>query len=338
MRRNLRPILLMFGGVLVLGLMTLLIINTGSPTPAPVPNPNGYDDFVRAATLVTGDVYGEHSEPGLVSLRALVATNSESLRLVRLGLSRQCALPADSVMTNVAGMMTDLARLKRLATLIVAEGRLAEMENRFSDAAQSYMDAIYFGNETSRGGFVINRLVGMSCEALGETPLSKLAPRLDDEAARRVIAQLEKLDQVGVTWEEVRRSERRFEYYQLRKGFNPLVWVTSRWQNWTSMRRAEMRNKGIAAHLRLLTTELALRCYRIEHGHVPTTLSQLVPKNLRLVPIDPFSEKPMIYRPLGTNWVLYSIGEDGLDNGGKPVARSSIGTVAKGDIFYDSPY
>ena len=51
-------------------------------------------------------------------------------------------------------------------------------------------------------------------------------------------------------------------------------------------------------------------------------------------------ERPLIYRPQGTNWLLYSVGEDRVDDGGRPVGRSSAAqnAVTKGDIFYDSPY
>ena len=72
------------------------------------------------------------------------------------------------------GCMNQLAGLKRLVQLLAAEGRLREMDNRLADAAQSYVDAIRFGNEMSRGGFVINRLVGIACEAIGYTPLADL--------------------------------------------------------------------------------------------------------------------------------------------------------------------
>jgi len=76
-------------------------------------------------------------------------------------------------MTNVSGLGPELARLKVLARLLTDEGQLAEMENRYADAAQSYLDTIRLGNEMSRGGFIINRLVGIACEAIGDTPLSK---------------------------------------------------------------------------------------------------------------------------------------------------------------------
>ena len=335
LRKN-RILLLALAAILVLALLTMLVVSRGRTAPrTPLPNPNGYDDFLKAAALLTGDV-GNASTLDPNDLRALVATNSESLRLLRLGLTRPCALPADSAMTNVAGMMSELADMKRLVQLLAAEGRLREMDHRLADAAQSYVDAIRFGNEVSRGGFIINRLVGIACEAIGEMALCNLAPRLNPAEARPVIAALEQIENVEVTWEEVRRNEKRFVQYQLSKGFNPITWAMTRWQGWRATKRAEMRNKRIAAHLRLLTAELAVRGCQSEQGRAPTGLAQLVPKYLQRVPADPFSGQPLVYRPQGTNWLLYSVGEDGVDDGGKPVGRSVSGTVTRGDIFYDS--
>ena len=77
-------------------------------------------------------------------------------------------------MANIPGVMGDLADLKRLAHLLTDEGRLREMENGSADAAHSYLDAIRFGNEMSRGGFIINRLVGVACEAIGGGPLGEV--------------------------------------------------------------------------------------------------------------------------------------------------------------------
>jgi hypothetical protein len=149
---------------------------------------------------------------------------------------------------------------------------------------------------------------------------------------------LEKIDSNQVKWGDVRRSENRFVRYQLGQSFNVVTWATTRWSAWRSRQRAEMRDKRIVAHLRLLTVELALRGYQSEQGRVPTGLEELVPKYLQWAPTDPFGGRPLIYRAQGGNWLLYSVGEDGVDDGGKPVGRSGPGTVAKGDIFFDSPY
>ena len=323
---------------MVLLMLTLLVVSTGRTRSfPPLPNPNGYDDFLKAAALLTGDV-GKDLTLDHDGLRSLVSTNSESLRLVRLGLTRDCSVPTESAMRNVAGMLTDMSDLKRLVQLLAAEGRLREMDNQLADAAQCYVDAIHFGSQMSRGGFIINRLVGIACEATGDIALSKLAPKLKCQETQPVIAELEKTENAEVTWAEVQRNEDRIVQYELSKGFNPITWVMIRWQGRPVRQRAEVKHKRVAAHLRLLIVELAVRCYQAEQGRAPASLEQLVPKYLRRVPSDPFNGRPLVYRPQGSNWVLYSVGENGVDDGGRRVGRSVSGTVTSGDIFFDSPY
>jgi hypothetical protein len=336
MPRKFRILLLALVVICVLAMLTVFVLSTG-PTPPrpPLPNPNGYDDFLKAAALLNGDI-GNAST--LNDLRDLVSSNAESLRLLRLGLTRQCALATDAAMTNVSATTSELASLKRLAQLLASEGRLREMDNHLADAAQSYIDAIHLGDEMSRGGFVINRLVGIACEAIGEARLRKLVSSLPPAEARRIVAELEKIDHAGVTWAEVWENEQRFIRYQNRKRFNPITWAVARWKNWRANQQAQMRHKRIAAHLRLLAGELALRACRSEQGRVPARLDDLLTNYLSTVPQDPFAGKPLIYRPQGTNWLLYSVGPDGVDDGGRPVGRSVSGTVQKGDLFYDSPY
>ena len=88
----------------------------------------------------------------------------------------------------------------------------------------------------------------------------------------------------------------------------------------------------------MITAELAVRCCRTNQLRLPANLAQLVPEYLKRVPIDPFSGKPIIYRLEESNWLLYSVGQDGVDDGGVPAGGSVPGTVTKGDLYYNSPY
>ena len=335
MFRNPRFLLIAFALAAVAVLVALLAFTLGrSPARPPLlPNPNGYDDFVKAGEAVLGNV-GDFPTLDHDSLAALVSTNAEPLRLLRLGLTRQCVMPMDTALTNAAGGMNQLARMKRLVQLLAAEGRLRQVENQPSDAARSYVDAMRFGNEMSRGGFIITRLVGIACEAIGYAPLAKLVPKLNPDEARAVLREMDKLDASRVTWAEVQQSERRFMRYQIRKHLNPIMWVMGWWQSRQAVQRAELKHKTVVAHERLLVAELALRCYQFEQGHPPARLDVLATNSLSHVPQDPFSGQPLVYRAQGTNWLLYSVGSDGVDDGGKPVGR---GLGSKGDLFFDSP-
>lgn len=140
-----------------------------------------------------------------------------------------------------------------------------------------------------------------------------------------------------VTWDELIQNEKVLVRQELRKRANPLLWVTAWWQARPAMKKGEDKDKLLTARLRLLTVELALRCYRSGQGHGPERLDQLVPKYLKRVPMDPFNGSSLIYKSQGTNWLLYSTGVDGKDDGGKPVGRSMSGSVSQGDLFFDSP-
>jgi hypothetical protein len=303
---NPRLLLLAFALAAVAVLAVLLAFTLGrSPTRPPLPNPNGYDDFVKAGGAVLGDISDwpilDHD-----SLRDLVSTNAEPLRLLRLGLTRQSVMPMDFSLTNNARFLP--RGPVNLALLLAAEGRLREMENRPADAALSYVEAIRFGNAMSRGGFLITRLVGIDCEGIGYAPLAKLAPKLNPDEARAVLTDLDKLDAGRVTWAEVQQSERRYMRYERGKQFNPIIWVMHWWRIRQAMQRAETKHKTVVARERLLAAELALRCYESEQGHPPARLDELTTNYLSHVPQDPFSGQPLIYRAQGTNWLLHSVG------------------------------
>lgn len=76
---------------------------------------------------------------------------------------------------------------------------------------------------------------------------------------------------------------------------------------------------------RLLVTAIALKRYELHTGKYPDQLAALVPGFFRELPIDVMDGKPVRYRlnSDGT-FLLYSVGEDGVDNGGDVTPRESI--------------
>jgi hypothetical protein len=333
--KRLRMILLGLAAALVLGVVTLMVLIFGrSITLPPLPNPNGYDDFLQAGAFLSGQI-GDYRDMGHEDLQALVAANGKSLALVRSGFKKQCALPMQTYLVNRAAMSDDMPLFKQIAQLLAAEGRLAELDGRLDDAARSYLDAIRCGNEISRNGFVINRLVGVACSAIGSIPLAKLTPKLECEQLKPIIAELDKLDQATVTWKETMRAEGVFMRRELRKTPNPIAWIPLWWQSRKAIEGAEVTHLRAVARLRLLETELALRCCLAEQAAPPKQLAELVPNYTQSVLQDPFSKQPLVYRVQGTNWLLYSIGPDRKDDGGTPAGRRTAG---KGDLLFDSAW
>jgi hypothetical protein len=128
------------------------------------------------------------------------------------------------------------------------------------------------------------------------------------------------------------QNERRYHRYVC--GPNPVLRVVSWWQSRGAVKMADSRLKTAMAHERLTAVELALRCYLADQGRPPGRLDDLAPRYLSRTPTDPFSGQPLIYRPQNTNWLLYSVGPDGVDDGGRPAAR---GLGAKGDLLFNTP-
>jgi hypothetical protein len=102
-------------------------------------------------------------------------------------------------------------------------------------------------------------------------------------------------------------------------------------------------------------TAIALKRFQLKHGKLPETLGELVPEFSRSVPIDPYDGKPLRYHPNADGtYLLYSIGEDGKDDGGDPTNTASgsssfywqhgrdwvwpqPATPAEVQFFYDHP-
>jgi hypothetical protein len=77
------------------------------------------------------------------------------------------------------------------------------------------------------------------------------------------------------------------------------------------------------ALLHAAVTALATERYRRDKGHWPEALTDLIPDFLVQVPIDPYNGGPLRYRRLEDGVVVYSVGPDGQDDGGKIVRRGN---------------
>lgn len=89
---------------------------------------------------------------------------------------------------------------------------------------------------------------------------------------------------------------------------------------------------------RILTVRVALSVerYRRATGQLPGQLGDLVPRYLDCVPPDPFDGRPLRYTKLEKGYVIYSVGTDGEDNGGreKPPRRRGSDPPPNYDITF----
>jgi hypothetical protein len=74
-----------------------------------------------------------------------------------------------------------------------------------------------------------------------------------------------------------------------------------------------------------LLVAFALAAYHRENGKYPAQLDALAPAYLARVPTDRFSGKALIYRPGDNGYLLYSVGVNGKDDGGRTYGDEPAG-------------
>jgi hypothetical protein len=329
-------------GLIALALLFVISILLQRSPPADetrsLPDPNGYDDLLKAAAEAMPIEVPGRSIDDLTTeeLRAATENNREALRLARAAFGKQCRVPAEFSQTYLARHMAEMGSLKGLAQAFLGEGRLAEKENRYGDAARSYLDAVRLGQSISQGGFVIDRLVGIAIERIGMIPLARVAHQLNAKDCRELMVALEKIESAREPWQTVARRERTLARQALGWKYFLAYPVFNRMQR-QGEERASRKALLCETQLRLLMLNLALRIRQLDEGTLPQNLAELVPSHLEAVTLDPFSNRPFIYQIERTGFKLYSVGPDGKDNGGVSIGRSSA-DVPSGDVLLDSPY
>lgn len=117
---------------------------------------------------------------------------------------------------------------------------------------------------------------------------------------------------------------------QLRDGETPEEWAERRFLKSSTASMFAPAIEGFLAASRLGNAEfagtltcLALEAFHAEHSRYPAALTELIPDILPELPASPFDPNGLVYRlPSAENdldgraYLLYSIGADGIDNGG----------------------
>jgi len=86
-----------------------------------------------------------------------------------------------------------------------------------------------------------------------------------------------------------------------------------------NFRRAVLTAVHTETERQMLLAAIALERYRLQHGGMPDSLSELIPEFLREGPWDFMAGAPLHYRRLeNDDFLLYSTGDDGKDDGGDP--------------------
>lgn len=202
-------------------------------------------------------------------------------------------------------------------------------------------------NCTRQGPYVINALHGLWGDDL-ELPEHVLMNRglnavIDWDAI--LLEANDVCDQIVAAFQETdphRRAalveqvdDRRFEFRREVTG-NSFPWIDPTWHIggtvlaylWPSMQGAHEMMLRRDARFALIDTAFAIEQFRFDHGRIPGSLAELVPDYVDALPLDPCTtadELRYVVHP-GDAYVLYSVGNDGVDDGG---------TSSRDDVIFE---
>ncbi|MBE3124326.1 MAG: hypothetical protein IMZ57_01550 [Acidobacteria bacterium] len=78
-----------------------------------------------------------------------------------------------------------------------------------------------------------------------------------------------------------------------------------------------LKSAQLEASLLAARTGIACKVFKSRTGAYPESLEALVPGILKVVPVDPFTGKPFVYRREGKGFIVYSLGSNEKDDGGR---------------------
>jgi hypothetical protein len=299
-KKLLKPVAV-FGLVVIVALLGARILLPKPPEPPPLPQPNGYDDFAKAGQMLSGEPR-PYRQLTLAELQQLVSSNATAMQLVRQGLTKECRLPLKYSLDYVSNRVEEVMSFRGISDTMLAEGRLAVLENRPEDAAWVFVEAIHFGCEISRGGVALDRLLGSACEIAAGEELKRVIPVLQAGSSHHVLSNLEAIIASKEPLDEVVRREAlwsrrahgwrgwidRFSEAVTTRSPRPLTGQVDLWGGMVHSRELELR--------RVMIT-VAAHAYELEKGQPPKTVADLVPAYLKAIPKDPVTGANLVYTP-----------------------------------------
>ncbi len=294
-----------------------------------LPEPNGYEDLVQAGEqLPDSRQIPDPDSASRAEIEQFLTEYGHALLIARRGLARECQVPLKYTWEDTAQEFSayDLSRA------FLAEGELAERRGDGKRALNSYLDVLRLGSESVRGGLAGDALTQWILLRWGAGAIASLRGQLTVDQCRKAIEVVESIEANLEPADDV--LVRHFLWTECVRGRLHRIAESSEGGSRGLVQQADLWNH---VRMRLLICELAVERYRLERGSEPATLTDLAPDYLPSVPVDPCSSRPLCYHRTPSGHLLYSVGPDGVDDGGEPMERWDIATVLPGDVLLTEP-
>jgi len=191
-----------------------------------------------------------------------------------------------------------LALLSERAAMLSVFGSPAQTLGQFDGQSSADEPPIAHAYRAGKGVLAVTGLADRDRRLMLETMEQGIA--LADEESPAALEQFEQV-YVGAAQKAQQFPQRIFSAMML-----------------PSLQKVGTRFATFEARRRAALVAVAVERYRLKRqGPLPENLVALVPEFLPQVPADPFDGQPLRYRKLSKGYVIYSVGRDRQDDGGK---------------------
>ncbi len=305
-----------FGIIALFPLFILVSLLQRTPIPTvQLPQPNGFDDFVAAGKMIGPTAAKKLRAFDLLSPQALVTEVAgvlPALQLVQDGLKKDCWNPHGYKPFE----WQDWAALGYITDAYCGQAALARQNGDEQVLLEEDLAYLRLSIAVGRGlpaDGIIND-VFYRYEPDVANSLWDLSAHLSLVRIREIVVELSELDSRREPWEVLAERERIFEENATWQ--RHLNWLLRKWsgQDRSAMSRQQYLRR--VTQLRVLILKLAARAYEKEKGHPPAVPADLIPDYLPSIPGDPFDGGQLKYCVIGNSYTLYSVGRNGIDDGG----------------------
>ena len=303
-----------------------------------------YEALVESASRLTdADAFGDIDDGNVAAASGLLERNRAALESARCALSRRCVVPVRYEKSFFSDHCHDLSHLRNLGRAFRAEALLAATSGNYGVAALHGIEMLDLGNATRRGGLVTDAQVGIVISGMALDTLRKIRTDLDHATRGTLIDGLQRIEREREPFADIVAREREWD---LAVGYEekPCDFTSQDMGDPEKCGLSEDEQKGLLqllqqladlpqsdqrkmqldqdnrslATLRMLVVDLALRSWRDTSPTFPDSLVSLTPSPLRTLPLDPYTGRSFLYRPLNdTSFLLYSTGPKAFDGGGE---------------------
>ncbi len=272
--------------------------------------------------LAAGERMSRHvaSEPFLIQQLVAYAMQAILMDAARPVLCSAQTPPGEAAELRAALQSQDLSGQFHAAM----RGEVASGMQLYADVRRHRwpITAILLADDWDRHDWLLRGLSMVYASPLGRPWMSRdECAYLDHMVQARDLAQAPYRD-THSQLEALERGRVHLPHYSWRE---PLAYVLR-----PSLQRAQQHRDEAQAEIALCRTVLDLKAFQSAHGHYPDTLGQLAQPLLE----DPFSGQPFLYRREGQGFVLYSVGWDLKDDGGRPNVDTDGKPLESGDLVW----